>query len=117
MPSEMIVCPINFKICDDSKIMHKMIPARNPNPNFPIFPNNANPSNSVAIGGVFDITTRSTFGPKFPAGTQFYDNAQAFFQTGRMERHNLSLVFTNSYSKYQSRNRLRHLWREREIGK
>jgi len=41
--------------------------------------------------GVFDITTRSTFGPKFPAGTQFFNNAQNFFQTGRMERHNLSL--------------------------
>ncbi len=41
--------------------------------------------------GVFDVTTRSTFGPKFPAGTKFYDNAQNFFQTGRMERHNLSL--------------------------
>lgn len=41
--------------------------------------------------GVFDITTRSTFGPKFPVGTQFYNNAQNFFQTGRLERHNLSL--------------------------
>jgi hypothetical protein len=34
-----------------------MEPARNPNPSFPLFPNNVNPSNSVAIGGVFDITT------------------------------------------------------------
>ncbi len=41
--------------------------------------------------GVFDITTRSTFGPKFPVGTQFYDNADNFFQTGRMDRHNLSI--------------------------
>jgi TonB-linked SusC/RagA family outer membrane protein len=41
--------------------------------------------------GVFDITTRSTFGPKFPAGTVTYNNAQNFFQVGRMERHNLSL--------------------------
>ena len=55
--SELIVCPRNFKICDDSKIMYKMEPARNPNPSFPLFPNNVNPSNSVAIGGVFDITT------------------------------------------------------------
>ena len=55
--SELIICCDNFKICDDSKIMHKMIPARNTKPNFPIFPNSANPSNSVAIGAVFDITT------------------------------------------------------------
>ena len=55
--SELIICCDNIKICDDSKIMHKMIPARNNTPNFPIFPNNVNPSNSVAIGAVFDITT------------------------------------------------------------
>ena len=59
--SELIICCDNFKICDidpdSDKIMHKMIPARNPNPNFPLFPNKVNPSNSVAIGGVFDITT------------------------------------------------------------
>ncbi|NBQ18030.1 hypothetical protein EBU24_06980, partial [bacterium] len=55
--SELIICCDNFKICDDSKIMHKMIPARNTKPNFPIFPNSVNPSNSVAIGAVFDITT------------------------------------------------------------
>jgi TonB-linked SusC/RagA family outer membrane protein len=41
--------------------------------------------------GVFDITTRSTFGPKFAQGTTFYNNARNFFQVGRMERHNLSL--------------------------
>jgi flagellar biosynthesis GTPase FlhF len=55
--SELIICPKNFKICNDSKIMHKMIPVRNSDQNFPIFPNKVNPSNSVAIGGVFDITT------------------------------------------------------------
>jgi nicotinic acid mononucleotide adenylyltransferase len=59
--SELIICCDNFKICNtdpnSDNAMHKMIPARNPNPNFPLFPNNANPSNSVAIGGVFDITT------------------------------------------------------------
>jgi len=55
--SELIICPRNFKICNDSKIMHKMIPVRNSDQNFPIFPNKVNPSNSVAIGGVFDITT------------------------------------------------------------
>ncbi|MFN7539581.1 MAG: carboxypeptidase-like regulatory domain-containing protein, partial [Bacteroidota bacterium] len=41
--------------------------------------------------GVFDITTRSTFGPKFAQGTTFFDNARNFFQVGRMDRHNLSL--------------------------
>ena len=54
---ELIICCDNFKICDVNKIMHKMIPARNTKPNFPIFPNSVNPSNSVAIGAVFDITT------------------------------------------------------------
>jgi hypothetical protein len=59
--SELIICCDNFKICNtdpnSDKAMYKMIPARNSNPNFPLFPNNVNPSNSVAIGGVFDITT------------------------------------------------------------
>jgi TonB-linked SusC/RagA family outer membrane protein len=40
--------------------------------------------------GVFDITTRNTFGPRYAAGTSFYDNTANFFQTGRLHRHNLS---------------------------
>jgi hypothetical protein len=58
--SELIICCDNFKICNtdpgSDNAMYKMIPAINPNPSLPIFPNNVNPSNSVAIGGVFDIT-------------------------------------------------------------
>ena len=58
--SELIICCDNFKICNtdpgSDNAMYKMIPAVNPNPKFPLFPNNVNPSNSVAIGGVFDIT-------------------------------------------------------------
>lgn len=41
--------------------------------------------------GIFDITTRNTFGPKYAPGTQFYNNVDNFFQTGRVERHNLSI--------------------------
>ncbi|MFN5134287.1 MAG: SusC/RagA family TonB-linked outer membrane protein [Chitinophagaceae bacterium] len=41
--------------------------------------------------GVFDITTRNTFGPRYAEGTQFFDNTKNFFQTGRVDRHNLSI--------------------------
>jgi TonB-linked SusC/RagA family outer membrane protein len=35
------------------------------------------------------------FGPKYPAGTQFFDNIGKFFQTGLNHTHNLSLDFGN----------------------
>jgi hypothetical protein len=61
--SELIICCDNLKICNsDPKVdnsMYKMIPARNTDPNFPLFPNKVNPSNSVAIGGIFGITTQN----------------------------------------------------------
>lgn len=41
--------------------------------------------------GVFDAAVRTGFGPKYPTGTKFYDNVANFFQTGRMERHNLAI--------------------------
>jgi TonB-linked SusC/RagA family outer membrane protein len=41
--------------------------------------------------GVFDITTRNTFGPRYAPGTKFYDNTKNFFQVGRVNRHNLSI--------------------------
>jgi TonB-linked SusC/RagA family outer membrane protein len=41
--------------------------------------------------GVFDLTTRNTFGPKYAPGTQFYNNVENFFQTGRVNRHNLAI--------------------------
>jgi ferric enterobactin receptor len=31
------------------------------------------------------------FGPKYPAGTKFYDNLDAFFQTGFTQRHDLTV--------------------------
>jgi hypothetical protein len=60
--SELILCCDNLKICNidtsSKNAMYKMIPGKNPDPNFPLFPNDVNPSNSVAIGGIFDITTQ-----------------------------------------------------------
>jgi TonB-linked SusC/RagA family outer membrane protein len=41
--------------------------------------------------GVFDITTRNTFGPRYAPGTKFYNNTSNFFQVGRVDRHNLSI--------------------------
>ncbi len=41
--------------------------------------------------GIFDITTRNTFGPRYAPGTQFYNNTANFFQVGRVDRHNLSV--------------------------
>ncbi|MBA3674016.1 MAG: SusC/RagA family TonB-linked outer membrane protein, partial [Chitinophagaceae bacterium] len=32
----------------------------------------------------------SYFGPKYPEGTQFYDNLEGFFRTGKVAKHNLS---------------------------
>ena len=57
--------------------MHKMIPIRNTDANFPIFPNKVNPSNSVAIGGVFDITT--------PAIKSHVDQVEASIEQQKLE--------------------------------
>lgn len=40
-------------------------------------------------------TLDNFFGPKYPAGTQMYDNIDKFFQTGLSHQHNLSLDFGN----------------------
>lgn len=40
--------------------------------------------------GLVDINTYSSFGPKYPEGTVFYDNLNNFFQTGKVQKHNLS---------------------------
>ncbi len=36
-------------------------------------------------------TTRSFFGPKYPAGTTFYNNAKNFFNIGKSYKHSLTL--------------------------
>lgn len=51
--------------------------------------------------GVFDVTTRSTFGPRYAPGTKFYNNIDNFFQTGRVERHNLSIEGGSEKSTYR----------------
>jgi hypothetical protein len=43
------------------------------------------------LDGNLNENSLSYFGPKYPEGTQFYDNINNFFQDGRAQRHNLSL--------------------------
>jgi TonB-linked SusC/RagA family outer membrane protein len=52
---------------------------------------NANPS------GAF----RRHFGPKYPAGTQLYDNIGEFFQTGSNQNHNISFDGGNKNATYR----------------
>ncbi len=40
--------------------------------------------------GLEETTDPDYFGPKYPAGTQFYDNIGDFFQTGKSMRHDLA---------------------------
>jgi TonB-linked SusC/RagA family outer membrane protein len=49
------------------------------------------------INGAFSQTSifSNYYGPKYPAGTQFYDNIGKFFQTGLTHTHNLSIEFGN----------------------
>jgi TonB-dependent SusC/RagA subfamily outer membrane receptor len=41
--------------------------------------------------GLNTNTVRSFFGPKYPAGTKFFRNAQNFFNVGRTFKHNITL--------------------------
>lgn len=45
---------------------------------------------SRGTNGVINTNTYSSFGPKYPAGTVFYDNLNNFFRTGNVQKHNLS---------------------------
>jgi len=38
-----------------------------------------------------ESNTRTLFGPRYPAGTQFYDNIGEFFQDGFQQKHNITL--------------------------
>lgn len=40
--------------------------------------------------GLVDINTYNSFGPRYPEGTVFYDNLNNFFQTGKVQKHNVS---------------------------
>ncbi|WP_448702109.1 SusC/RagA family TonB-linked outer membrane protein [Mucilaginibacter sp. AW1-3] len=55
------------------------------------FPQIQTEYNTGTVGGVFDGTSSSFFGPKFLPGTQIYDNFNNFFQTGRAMKHNISV--------------------------
>lgn len=41
--------------------------------------------------GVYSAVSTLFFGPKYPEGTQIYDNIGAFFRTGFTQKHNLGL--------------------------
>lgn len=65
---------------------------------------------SRGIFGLTSPTATTYFGPKYPEGTQFYDNVENFFRTGTMQNHNLSIDggsdratyrFSTNYSDWQ----------------
>lgn len=51
--------------------------------------------------GLVDLNTYSAFGPRYPAGTVFYDNLNNFFQTGKVQKHNLSFEGGNAGYTYR----------------
>ncbi|HSR39951.1 MAG TPA: SusC/RagA family TonB-linked outer membrane protein, partial [Phnomibacter sp.] len=57
---------------------------------------------STGTNGVFDSTIRSRFGPRWPAGTQLYDNAEVFFETGFSQKHNVNLDGGNAKMTYRA---------------
>jgi TonB-linked SusC/RagA family outer membrane protein len=51
--------------------------------------------------GIVNNNVLGYFGPKYPEGTQLYDNINNFFQTGRVNRHNISFEGGNSGFTYR----------------
>lgn len=45
---------------------------------------------SLGSNGIGDIATLAYYGPKYPAGTQIYDNVDGFFKVALTQKHNLS---------------------------
>ncbi|HMP92411.1 MAG TPA: TonB-dependent receptor plug domain-containing protein, partial [Phnomibacter sp.] len=45
---------------------------------------------STGVNGAYDSTTRNRFGPKWPEGTQLYDNVRNFFDVGFSQKHNIN---------------------------
>lgn len=41
--------------------------------------------------GIADPLVRTGFGPRYPEGTTIFNNSENFFQTGRVDRHNLAI--------------------------
>ncbi len=54
-------------------------------------------------GGSNGVATNSfiRYGPAYPAGTQLFDNKEAFFRTGTAQTHNLGLDFGFKESKFR----------------
>jgi len=55
----------------------------------------------LGISGQSALTTVSYFGPKYPQGTQFYDNISNFFQTALTQKHNLSFEGGSDRANYR----------------
>lgn len=53
------------------------------------------------IAGTADNRYRRHFGPRYPAGTQLYDNIGTFFETGSNATHNLSFEGGNEKTLYR----------------
>jgi TonB-linked SusC/RagA family outer membrane protein len=51
--------------------------------------------------GIYDDRYRRHMGPRYPAGTQLYDNIGEFFQTGSNATHNLSFEGGNEKTVYR----------------
>jgi ferric enterobactin receptor len=54
------------------------------------FPDMQQVYNQGSVGGVFNSTVSTYFGPKYVPGTQIYDNIHNFFQTGSGMKQNLA---------------------------
>ncbi len=57
---------------------------------------------SPGTNGVYDSTTRLRFGPKWPVGTQLYDNPKAFFDDGFSQKHNIEVEGGTSKVTYRA---------------
>ncbi len=57
--------------------------------------------NTGTVGGVFDGTSSSFFGPKFLPGTQIFDNFKNFFRTGRAMKQSVSIDGGNDKITYR----------------
>lgn len=57
---------------------------------------------STGINGRFDSTVRTRFGPRWPEGTQLYDNPKSFFETGFSQKHNVNLDGGNAKMTYRA---------------
>lgn len=56
---------------------------------------------AAGTNGQNDVSVRSFFGARYPAGTQLFDNARGFFQNGFTQRHNLGFEGGNDVATFR----------------